>query len=590
MKNQLKAVRVTLQDSIFKNRMDVNRRFMMDFEPRRLLANYFYEAGLNSNIHYDTMPQHYGGWEEPDQQVRGSYAGHYMSACAMLYYFEGDEEMKRRGDAMVDCLEECQKEGEDHWVGSIPPVYLERIARNKWVWAPHYMIHKTFMGLIDMYRFAGNKKALEIADRWADWFVNWTDKFDEEQLARLMDWESGGLMECWAQLYGMTGEEKYRKLIGRYYRRNLFDPLIRGGDALTLKHANTSIPEAHGCARAYEVTGEEKYKKAVEMFWHFAVEARDSYASGGQNNRELWVKDLTENLTDSTQEFCTVYNMIRLADDLLRWTGEKKYGDYIEKCYYNGVLAQQNKRTGEACYFLPMSAGAKKKWLEKYHTFYCCCGTMLQAQSSYGDKLLYRDDEAFYISQYIPFSASTQQADISMEFGYALCEEKANEFYYLIKAEQKRPGPLRFCLRKPDWTEDYRVSVNGVDVCAKERDGWIQINDIQGERSEIRLQVFPHIIPVRLGAKDSRTAFRFGPVLMAALSDSEYFLHGTLEEIVGRIDTENMVFADLMERDSTYVEDPRCNFKFLPLYRIVDETYQVYFPIIGQEDKKQEAE
>lgn len=34
---------------------------------------------------------------------------------------------------------------------------------------------------------------------------------------------------------------------------------------------------------------------------------------------------------DRTQEFCTVYNMVRLADYLFRFTGDAAYLDYIEK-------------------------------------------------------------------------------------------------------------------------------------------------------------------------------------------------------------------------------------------------------------------
>lgn len=47
-------------------------------------------------------------------------------------------------------------------------------------------------------------------------------------------------------------------------------------------------------------------------------------------------------LGDRNQEFCTVYNMVRLADYLYRFTGETVYADYIEKNLYNGFLAQQN--------------------------------------------------------------------------------------------------------------------------------------------------------------------------------------------------------------------------------------------------------
>ena len=581
-KNAWIAIEAKLNHSIFRERMDLNRKYLKTLDEKRLLAGYFMEAGLNSNIHLESFPKFYGaaggGFETPECQVKGSYAGHYMSACAYLYRFEGDEEMKSRGDKMVDWLEECQKESEDGWVCSIPSLYLDRIARDKWVWAPQYMVHKTLMGLIDMYRYANNKKALEIADKWSDWFVNWTDKFDEERLAKLADWESGGLMESWADLYAITGKEKYKVLAGRYYRRNLFDPLIAGEDILTFKHANTSIPEVHGCARTYEVTGEEKYRKAVEAFWHFAIDERDQWASGGQNNREMWVSDLTENISASTQEFCTVYNTIRLAEYLFRWTGEAKYAEVMELLLYNGVLAQQNKVTAQTCYFLPMAGGSKKRWMGNYDSFVCCNGTMAQAQTSYGDKLIYQKEGAICVPQYIPFCAEAtidgEAVKISMNYG------NSNQRIYEIAVSTKSPLEFALFVRKPEWSETLGIAIDNQPLNLCPKDGWVEIRRVWSENTVVSISPEYKMIPVKLGEQDNRFAFRFGPILMAALSDGEHSLCGDAEKTAKSIDTSKLIFADLYGRDSAYIVNKRTNFKLVPLYRITDEAYQVYFPFI----------
>ena len=75
--------------------------------------------------------------------------------------------------------------------------------------------------------------------------------------------------------------------------------------------------------------------------------------------------------------------MVRVASYLFKWTGDKKYADYIERSLYNGFLAQQNAVTGMPTYFLPLAAGSKKKWGSKTHDFWCCHGTMVQAQALY---------------------------------------------------------------------------------------------------------------------------------------------------------------------------------------------------------------
>lgn len=41
-------------------------------------------------------------------------------------------------------------------------------------------------------------------------------------------------------------------------------------------HANTTIPEVLGAARAWEVTGEERWFNIVEAYWDQAVRKRGS--------------------------------------------------------------------------------------------------------------------------------------------------------------------------------------------------------------------------------------------------------------------------------------------------------------------------
>jgi hypothetical protein len=47
-------------------------------------------------------PKPYGGWEEPNCELRGHFVGHYLSACALMYASTGDEQLKpERGEATI---------------------------------------------------------------------------------------------------------------------------------------------------------------------------------------------------------------------------------------------------------------------------------------------------------------------------------------------------------------------------------------------------------------------------------------------------------------------------------------------------------
>ncbi len=146
--------------------------------------------------------------------------------------------------------------------------------RGKPVWAPHYTLHKTLMGLWDMYAVGGNAQALEILVKWARWFHRWSGQFSHEQMDQILEAETGGMLEVWANLYGLTGEREHYELIQRYDRRRLFDPLLAGEDVLTNMHMNTTIPEVQGAARAWEVTGEPRWRQIVDAYWRSGVTER----------------------------------------------------------------------------------------------------------------------------------------------------------------------------------------------------------------------------------------------------------------------------------------------------------------------------
>lgn len=197
------------------------------------------------------------------------------------------------------------------------------LANNQYVWSPQYVMHKTIMGLTAAYEEGGNEQALTVLDQLADWYLRWTEEMLTRNPHAIYSGEEGGMLEAWARLYQLTGEEKYHTLTERYSDPGLFRKLLAGQDGLTNCHANASIPLSHGAARLYEITGEDKWKEITEAFWQEAVEKRGMYATTGQNAGEFWIPPHMQgrHLGDRTQEFCTVYNMVRTASYLYRWTG-----------------------------------------------------------------------------------------------------------------------------------------------------------------------------------------------------------------------------------------------------------------------------
>jgi DUF1680 family protein len=617
--SELNPSNVALCDRLLEEKRRANRRYLMSLNSGALLFNYRAEAALEDPFAGETLKLH-GGWEALSCQLRGHFLGHWLSAAAMHYASTGDQELKAKADSIVAELGRCQKANGGEWAASIPEKYLDRIARGQRIWAPHYTIHKTLMGLLDMYRFAGNSQALEIARAWSKWFLRWTAQFSREEMDNILDFETGGMLEIWALLYGITGEDDYRVLMDRYCRRRLFDPLLRGEDALTNMHANTTIPEILGAAAAYEATGEERWLHIAEAYWKSAVSLRGQYATGGQTLWEVWtpMMEMAGRLGDENQEHCTVYNMMRLADFLFRQTGKKEYADYWEQNLYNGIFAQGhwhghftngNKspypNTGLLTYFLPLRAGGRKAWATETEDFFCCHGTLVQANASLDRGIYYQSAEgpSIVVAQFFNSSLESSVSAVPVKLSQRIDTLTGmNDFTGSdtgIQALKKSPAayphnpgilravisigaekPVGFTLmiRVPWWVKAEPVLyINGEKTAPLIREGWVSIERIWHSDTvilELKRGISAWPLP---GSKDM-TAFLYGPVVLAGLCEEEIRLDGDPAK------PEEIITADNERKWGQWLDNFKTvgqakNIRLIPLYRIGYEPYTIYFPV-----------
>jgi DUF1680 family protein len=597
-----------------------NSDYMMSLSRDNLMRNHMFEAGrcsasyLQDGIH--------GGWESPTSQVRGHFTGHWLSAAALHDYSTGDGEMIARAYAMVNELAECQKDNGGEWAASIPEKYLHWIAAGKGVWAPQYTIHKTFLGLLDMAQYARCEQALKVAESFAKWFLRWIEKFTREEFDDILDVETGGMLEIWVQLLELTGNGVYQKLIDKYYRSRLFDVLLDGGDPLTNMHANTTIPEIIGCARAYGVTGEKKWREIVEAYWRCAVTERGAFATGGQTCGEIWTpkKQLDKRLGEKNQEYCTVYNMMRLADYLFMWTGDAKYADYYEQNMQNGILAQSYWRgiyshgagadtpdSGLLTYFLPLMPGGKKGWATETQDFFCCHGTLVQSNAQLNRGIYYQDDGSLYVCQYydseVRAAAGGRSANIiqkrddhsgsfhleSASHGRHTISNVTTEFtahpdrktvYFQITTEKNIDMQIRF--RRPYWTKgNPEMYINGKRAdCGADKNGFIQAGNNWNNGDIIKLD-FPMGISVSTIPGNGRlAAFHYGPLTLAGICDGSRALNlpEKPEELL--VHDNEREWGNWKSSFRTIGQDK--NIRFIPIKDVGYERYSVYFDIDGK--------
>lgn len=588
---------VKILPGVFRERMDVNRQYLLELDTNCLLQNFYLEAGIvlpglqvvdnpeTANLHW--------GWEAPTCQLRGHFLGHWISAAAKLIAADGEPELRVKLDNIVSELARCQELNGGEWVGSIPEKYFTRLIKNQYIWSPQYVMHKTIVGLSDAYIYAGNTQALDILSHLSDWYITWTEKAAETNPHAVYAGEEAGMLEVWAQLYQLTKDEKYLTLAKRYADAGLFRKLKEGKDSLTNCHANASIPFTHGAAKMYEITGDSDWLEVIKLFWKAAVTDRGMFSTTGMNAGEFWVPPHMQGhfLGSSDQEFCTVYNMVRTASYLLKYTGEAQYADYIERALYNGFLAQQNAQTGMPVYFLPLGAGSRKKWGTKTRDFWCCHGTMVQAQTLYPELVWFTDGDKITAAQYIPseFTAEMNGANVTVSQTTGMKYYNDQAFFdekddgqmsrWLLKFSVKCDKPVRFTLslRVPEWAKGVELEVNGKNTAAPVKDGWLDITaDWQNDSvqvffpSELRAETLPDM-PELMSVVD-------GPIVLAGIIGSDCGITGA--------DKLNEQFMPQMEhtygtfpwrQNSWRTRNQPQSVMFRPLYEVTDEEYTVYF-------------
>lgn len=556
---------VRLGDGIFKEAQEANRRYLRELDAERLLYAFRLNAGLPSTA------QPLGGWEAPSCEVRGHFIGHYLSACALMYAATGDEELKAKANYMVAELAKCQQALGGGYLSAYPASFLDRLeAMDKVTWAPLYVIHKIMAGLLDMYQLADNKQALGTLKGMAAYFKRRADKLSDSQMERMLTVEFGGMSEALHNLYGVTHNPAHLELAHRYDQAGFLGPLALERDNLSHLHGNTQIPKICGAARHYELTGDERYRTITRFFWDRIVKTR-AYATGGTTLAEVWPEPnaLAHTLGSNNQECCKTHNMLKVTRYLIRWTADPVYADYYEKAFFNGILGTQRADTGMLIYYVPLATGFTKQWGAPYDSFWCCYGTGIESFAKLGDSIYFHDDQALYVNLYIASTVNWKEKGLRLEQRTQFPEEEGSSFIFHLE----QPSTIGLNLHVPYWaTRGLTVKVNGRQTKAEAKPtSYLRIAREwkDGDRVVVAMPMSLHVAP--MPDDPELVAIMYGPLVLAGLTDHTAYFVGdptAPDTWLKRVSDSPLTF-----RTAGQTTD----MSFVPLYRVIDEPYGVYF-------------
>ncbi|HEV2462549.1 MAG TPA: glycoside hydrolase family 127 protein [Acidobacteriaceae bacterium] len=503
---------VRLLPSFWKDMMELNRSWLYSLPNDRLAHMFRVTAGIPS----DADPL--GGWEAPDCELRGHFAGgHYLSGCALLYASTGDTVIANKAAELVNVLSQCQSK--DGYLGAYPADFYDRLRNHKRVWAPFYTYHKIMAGHIDMYQHCGNKQALETAEGMARWAKSYVDPISDADFQKMMNVEYGGMQESLFNLYGITGKEEYAELARRFSHHDFFDPLAQNQDDLPGLHANTHIPQVIGAQRGYELTGDEKFRQISQNFYQIVLD-HHSYATGGTSNGEFWHKSdaIATQLGPAAEECCCSYNMMKLARHLFGQQPDAKHFDYYERLLYNVRYGTQD-RNGMLMYYVPLESGMYKTFGTPFDSFWCCTGTGSEEYSKLNNSIYFHDNDGVFVNLFIPSTLDWKERGFKLRQTTKFPNEERITFN--IESAPSKPTALK--IRVPYWaTGGFNVAINGSpqDVTATPSSySTLQHDWKAGDVITIDIPLTLHVDT----APDDKTAqvAMYGPLVLAARLGTE---------------------------------------------------------------------
>jgi len=595
---------VRLLDGPFRAAMLRDRDYLLSLDPDRLLHTARINAGL------PTTAQPLGGWEVPGCEVRGHSLGHYLTACALMYASTGDERLKARVDAIVAVLAQCQaalpgRGAHAGYLAAFPESFFDRVDAGQPVWAPYYTLHKIMAGLLDAYLHCGNRQALDVLVRMAEWQKFRVDRLSVEQMQRALGNEHGGMMEVLANLYAVTGNPEHLRLARAFDHRVVFDPLAQAQDRLSGLHANTQIPKITGAARVFELTGDERYRNIAMFFWRRVALAR-SYAIGGHSDNEHFfpIEQSSRHLSPATAETCNTYNMLKLTGHLFGWAPSAETMDFYERALFNHILASQDPRTGMVIYFASLKPGHFKTYSTPLDSFWCCTATGMENPARYGEAIYFHDDASLFVNLFIASELTWKEKGLVVRQETQFPEQEATRL--TIKCE--KPVRLSLKIRYPSWARSgMTVAVNGKAEAIQAQPGSyvaIEREWQNGDTVEVRL---PMALRTEAMPDDpSAVAVLYGPIVLAGelgtqgLEKLSPYVRGQLDaanqpaprvpvlvcdpkELPSRIEP---VAGKPLAFQTKGIGQPR-DVSLMPFYQLHHQRYTVYWRALTEEGWKQ---
>ena len=279
-------------------------------------------------------------------------------------------------------------------------------------------------------------------------------------------------------------------------------------------HAVRSLYLNSGATDLYMETGDKTLLDALERLWDNLVEKKMYITGGAGARKEGEAFGQAYELPNETAyaETCASIANFMWNFRMLQTLGESRFADIMELCLYNGILSGISVDGKEYFYVNPLADGGNHR-RQKWFACACCPPNIARTIASIPGYMYSTSPEGIWVNLY---ASNTSEFDVN---GSKVVIEEKTDYPWNGLIEFKINGDSKFTLflRKPGWSKEFSIVINGEKIQPTLENGYILINRRwqKGNLLKVDFQMKPELLESQPNIKDNvgRVAIRKGPII-----------------------------------------------------------------------------
>ena len=542
MKN-LDFENVKLTGGFWKFYLDLDREKVVHSVYDRFLETGRFDA-LNCN------------WKEGDENKPhifwDSDIAKWIEGAAYLLCDKGDEHLEALIDEMVERIAKNQRSDgyfNSYFLAVEPEEVFQRRPDHELYCAGHFI-----EAAIAYHKATGKDKLLNCMKKYADLIYR---VFAEEDSAAFVTPGHEEIELALLKLYDYTHEERYLDLAGFFLDKrgnnnkdseNTRKSPVYYDDSYYQSHIPVrQMTEATGhsvracylytaMAAMAKKTNDEDLLAACRKIFEDIVTTKLSITGGigAEHKEESFSYKYNLPNRDTYNETCAAIALAMFAGEMQETEVSSRYGDLIERIYFNGFISGVSLSGEEYFYSNPLEIDRKKyahstyqTWCRRQKSFFCsCCPPNIVRMLASIPRYTYTVNESsIYCNQFMSSESTLniggKKATLIQKTDYPFEERISFEYH---------GEPATLYVRIPDWCTEYPE---------KTENGYAKIEICDGECAEVILPMKVHFIEANPLVQDNsgRYAVQYGPLVYCleeidngeSLRDITLFENGNIE-------------------------------------------------------------